>query len=109
MIKIEPKFYRIRVTDNDKMARLVCITYNLDAAKQFVGVEYYELCSSFDDIRLNIPYTRQVTFQEELRVLHQAATAYTGNRSNEQTHIEKNLKDAYGSSIQVTFEEIGTN
>jgi len=108
-MKIEPKFYRIKVEEDQSGAGLICVTYNLDSSKQFVGVEYYQLVRSFDDSGLNIPSSRQATFQEELRVLHNAASTFKGKRSEEKKHIETKLKEAYGSPVTVNYEEIEAN
>ncbi|MDH4162501.1 MAG: hypothetical protein OEW15_07395 [Nitrospirota bacterium] len=105
-MKIEPKFYRVRVSEGSLAAGLICITSNFDAGKQFVGIEYYALVWSFDDTVFSIPSSRQATFQEELRVLHHAISTYEGKRVDETKHIETKLKEAYGSAVTVTFEEI---
>ena len=90
-MKIEPKFYRVRVDAGRRGgAGLVCVTYNLDTGKRFVGIEYYELVWSFEDENLSIPSSRQATFKEELRVLHQAASTYEGPRTVEKGHSKVN-------------------
>jgi len=105
-MKIEPKFYRVRVDGDRSSAVLVCVTYNLDTGKRLVGIEYYELVWSFEDENLSIPSSRQATYKEELRVLHQAASAYEGPRAYEKEHIESHLKVAYGSDVNVCLEDI---
>jgi hypothetical protein len=105
-VKIEPKFYRIRVTTGISNAGLICVTYNLDTTKQFVGIEYYQIYWSFDDSGLNIPSSRHATFKEELRVLHNSASTYTGSRDDEKSHIKDKLTEAYGTASTVEFEEI---
>jgi len=105
-MKIEPKFYRVSVDTAPGGAGLVCVTYNLDTDRGFVGVEYYELVFSTDQPELSIPSSRQATFQEELRILHQAASAYEGARDNDKSHIEDRLKEAYGNQATIHIEEI---
>jgi hypothetical protein len=61
---------------------------------------------AFDATGLNIPVSRQATFKEELRLLHQAASTYRGDRSVEKQNIEAKLKETYGSSLGAHFEEI---
>jgi hypothetical protein len=105
-MKIEPGFYRVIVEQGRNSWGLICVTYNLDLAKEFVVIEYFELMWSCDDPGLNIPSSRQATFKEELRVLHLAASTYKGQRSVEKQQIEGKLKEAYGSNITVNFEDI---
>jgi len=105
-MKIEPKFYRVRVEEGSVSAGLICVTYNLDSLKQFVGIEYYQLVWSFDNSGLSIPSSHPATFQEELSVLHNATSTYEGKRADEEEHIETKLKEAYGSGVSVNFEEI---
>lgn len=105
-MKVDPKFYRVSVDAEPGGAGLVCVTYNLDGGRKFVGVEYYELVFSLEQPELNIPSSRQATFQEELRVLHQAASTYEGARDKERSHIEGRLKEAYGEEATVHIEEI---
>ncbi len=105
-MKIEPRFYRVRVAEGSLVAGLICITCNLDAENKFVGIEYYCQVWSFDDKGFNIPSSRQATFQEELRVLHHAVSTYEGPRNDEKKHIELKLKEAYTSADSITFEEI---
>lgn len=114
-LKIDPKYYRVRVNVGEKGAGLICSTYNLDISKHYTGVEYYELVCSLDFPKLNIPSTRQATFQEELRTRHQAASSFVGSRTDELSHIKRKLQEAYGQNakiltkvIEVTAESEGS-
>lgn len=105
-MKIEPKFYKAYVVTLAGNATVICVTYNLDSAKQFVGIEYYEFVLTLPDSGLSIPSSRQANFTEELRVLHNAASTFEGPRNRDQAHIEAKLSEAYGSDAKIHFEEI---
>lgn len=106
MMRIDPKFYRVWVEEGENSAGLICVVYNLDTAKEFVGIEYFELVWTFDNTGITIPSERMATFREELRVLHQAASTYRGPRNIDQQHIRANVKEAYGPNVRVNFTEI---
>lgn len=105
-MKIEPKFYRANVGIKGKGATVICMTYYLDHSKQFVGVEYYQIGCSLDDHNMSIPRSRQATFQEALRVLHQSASTFKGPRAEESSHITEKLKEAYENNINIDFKAI---
>lgn len=105
-MKIEPKFYKVFVESRSNNAGLICSTYNLDSSKEIVGIEYYEMVYSSSPHGLKIPSSRQATFQEELRVLHQAASTYEGPRNIETAYIEARLSEAYDNIINIHISEI---
>ena len=107
-MKIEPRFYRAKVQSGQDFAGLICVTYHLDAGKQFSGVEFYELVFPANS-RFAIPSARAASFQEELRAVHQAAATFGGDRSNERDFIAIKLKEAYGQNAVVHIEEIQAN
>jgi len=106
-MKIDPTFYRVQVSDGASAAALILIAYNLDAGKRFLGIEFYQLTSCFDNSQLSIPSGRQATFREALRVLGQSADAEAIARTQEVSRIESKVKEAYGASASVQIQSVG--
>lgn len=106
MVKIDPKFYRVRVSIGDFFASHIVLVYNLDEGRKFIGMEFYRLGSSVDDTGISIPSGRMFSFKEELRILDQASTALEGRRENVKEYIEAKIKEVYGEDVKVLIEQI---
>lgn len=104
-MKIQPKFYHVQVESGQDRAVLICLTYHLDSAGKFSGVEFYEIVFT-THTQFSIPSSKVATFQEELRALHQAGATFGGDRTNESGFIEQKLKEAYGKNATIHIEQI---
>ena len=106
MSKKNQKAHLVKVTATDGHSDLiVCISYDLDDAGQFRGFEYFKLLTALDSAGLSIPYDRQATFKEELRVLDRAADA--GQSTEElEARIKEKISGAYDASATVTVSPI---
>lgn len=100
----DQKVYSTRVQNGVSTAVVICLTERIES--NFVGVEYRQILTSFNNSQLTIPNFRALTFQEELRLLYKAASIYKGSREDEKKHIEYMLKEAYGTSATVTLNDI---
>lgn len=106
MNKKNQKAHLVRVTAPGGYSDLiVCISYDLDDAGQFRGFEYFKLLTSIDSVGLSIPYDRQATFKEELRVLDKAADA-AQNTGDLEARIKEKISGAYDSTASVTVNPI---
>lgn len=80
-------------------ATVICITYHLGAAKDHVGVEFYELThtsrETFPDSWGSTP-----TFQAQLRTWHHAA-GVASSREGENLYIQQKMYEAYGAAAVV--------
>jgi hypothetical protein len=106
MSKKNQKAHLVRVTEpNGYSDLIVCISYDLDDAGQFRGFEYSKLLTAIDSVGLGIPYDRQATFKEELRVLDKAADA-SQNTEDLESRIKDKISGAYDSTAKITVNAI---
>jgi len=106
MSKKNQKAHLVKVTAADGHSDLiVCISYDLDDAGQFRGFEYFKLLTALDSVGLSIPYDRQATFKEELRVLDRAADAGQSTEDLE-ARIKEKISGAYDATATVTVSPI---
>jgi len=106
MSKKNQKAHLVKVTGAEGHSDvIVCISYDLDDAGQFRGFEYFKLLTAIDSVGLSIPYNRQATFKEELRVLDKAADAGK-NTEDSEARIKEKISGAYDPSATVTVNAI---
>jgi hypothetical protein len=84
---------------------IVCITYNIDAQGRFTGYEFSKVLTALDAPHLAIPFGRQATFQEELRVSDKAYFA-DENDGNLEERIRRKFSEAYTEGELVSIEQM---
>jgi len=98
----DPIGYDVRVSlPNGEHAYHFVVTYNLDAAKKFVGIEFFRLVWTTDDTGITVGQSGAYEFREELRLLNRGVATYSGPRAAERQIIESKMKEAYGQGATV--------
>ena len=98
--------YRISISAPEGRAHLVCVSYPLDINESQYGLDFYELVWSTTRTAVAIPSSRQATFKEELRCMHQASKAFAAGGESEVQFIAKCMKDVYGNDASVAVSVI---
>lgn len=106
MTKKNQKAHLIKVSQSDGYSdTIICVSHDIDEAAKFRGFEYFKLLTAIDSPGLSIPYDRQATFKEELRVLDRAA--YTDQNGAElEARIRDLVTKAYDPGVTITITQI---
>lgn len=90
--------YRIRIDKGEGRARLICVSYPLDAAMTQFGLDFWELVWTKTGLPEHvIPTGRVASFAEELRALHRASKALPSGEDEPQ-FIAQTLRAVYGEA-----------
>jgi len=95
----------VRVRNASVHDLIVCITYDIDAEGRSTGYEFTKVLTALDALHLAIPFGRQATFQEELRVSDKAYFA-DENEGNLEERIRRKISEAYTEGELVSIERL---
>jgi len=81
------------------------MTYSISVSKPYFGADFYQLLSTIDSPKLQVPYGRAFTFQESILLTCEGALVAPEGRVNIESWIVDRMKEVYGEDCKVVVAE----